>query len=294
MCFPWRAEYFTRNWSKNCDARQLARVRHVFNRAASALRLAACSLLSYHATRMHINFSLRPLIRRLGIDIVRWPKYETLYWLLNRSLEHYGVRTTLDVGAHNGEFAQELRSQTSFRGRIISLEPEEKSFATLSRNALEDSNWLPHRIAASNKDDVLDLHVYSSSNFSSVYAPSDFGLERYGAHLEASTKQRVRARRLDSIWEELELGNERIFLKVDTQGHDLSVVEGAGERLSQVPVLLAEAPVCPIYEGVPTLSDHLTTLDSVGYELAGLFTVTRRSDSPRTVEFDAVYLRRDA
>src|SRR3546814_3279839 len=61
----------------------------------------------------------------------------------------------------------------------------------------------------------------------------------------------MQCRRLESLLPDLRRahGFTRPFLKMDTQGHDLSVCEGAGDALRDMAGVQTELGVRPIYEG---------------------------------------------
>jgi hypothetical protein len=52
--------------------------------------------------------------------------------------------------------------------------------------------------------------------------------------------------------------------------------------------LVAELPVVPIYEGMPSLVEGLGQLEDLGFEVTGMFPVTRDRDRLGAVEFDCV------
>lgn len=84
----------------------------------------------------------------------------------------------------------------------------------------------------------------------------------------------------------------KVLLKVDTQGYDLEVVEGAAEVLWRVAALQLELPVKHVYDGVPGLAVTLERLDQLGFEVTGMFPVTRDRDQLRVIEFDCVLRRK--
>jgi hypothetical protein len=82
-----------------------------------------------------------------------------------------------------------------------------------------------------------------------------------------------------------------VLLKVDTQGFDLEVVEGAVKVLDRVRALQLEVPAKRVYDGMPPLPRTLERLDELGFEVTGMFPVTRDRDLLRVVEFDCVLRR---
>jgi hypothetical protein len=109
-------------------------------------------------------------------------------------------------------------------------------------------------------------------------------------------------RSLDSIWDERlsglqselppELPSDRVFLKLDTQGWDLQVVAGAAQSLGRILGLQTELSVKPIYEGITRWQEALARMTGLGFELTGLFPVTRDRRF-RVVELDCVMARPD-
>ena len=84
----------------------------------------------------------------------------------------------------------------------------------------------------------------------------------------------------------------RVLLKTDTQGHDLDVLAGASTALGETHAVLTEAPVQPIYENVPRLTEIIAWLDSRGFSPSGLFAISHRPADLAIIEVDAHFTRR--
>jgi hypothetical protein len=70
------------------------------------------------------------------------------------------------------------------------------------------------------------------------------------------------------------------------------VLEGAAECLPRIIALQSEISVIPIYDGMPDYITCLQTFREMGFELTGLYPVTRDRDTLVVVEFDCVMQRR--
>jgi hypothetical protein len=105
----------------------------------------------------------------------------------------------------------------------------------------------------------------------------------------------VTVRTLDVVMPVLQerLGFERPYLKLDTQGFDIEVLQGAGESLRMARALQTEASVIGIYKGMPGYVDTIRYLEERGFDITGLYPVSRDS-SLRLVEFDCVMINRAA
>ena len=75
-------------------------------------------------------------------------------------------------------------------------------------------------------------------------------------------------------------GRPRVFLKMDTQGFDLEVFGGLGEWQQDVVGLQSEVALLLIYEGMPRMREALDVYEAAGYEISGLYPVTRRARRP--------------
>jgi methyltransferase FkbM-like protein len=96
-------------------------------------------------------------------------------------------------------------------------------------------------------------------------------------------------RRLDSVVPELEaLGmTNGIYLKVDTQGFDMQVIEGAGVLLDRIRALQTESAVFGVYEGCPDFLATIPAIRARGYDVSGFFPVAS-DDRLWLIEFDCV------
>jgi hypothetical protein len=109
----------------------------------------------------------------------------------------------------------------------------------------------------------------------------------------------IAVRRLSSVFEEVtaafaaELGEVRAFLKMDTQGYDLQVLEGAGDALRHVVALQSEVACLPLYDGMPRLPEQLTAYEAAGFQTVGIFPVTQHPATMRAIEMDLLMVRPD-
>lgn len=215
-----------------------------------------------------------------------------LRWLVDA----LGVDLVLDVGANRGQFAQALRAG-GYAGRLVSFEPAAGPRTLLEEAAAGDAHWEVRGCALGDADGEAVLHaVDAQSELGSLRAASDFG--RAWKDVMAQTRdETVEVRRLDGLWSHLAQGSERVLLKLDTQGFDLAAFRGAGALVGPggpVVAVLTEVACLPIYDGVPTLPEHLAELERSGWALAGLYPVSFDRPTLRVIELDAVLVREPA
>lgn len=242
---------------------------------------------------------VRAVSARAGYPII--PRWRLAKWEhaahLRALLAMLQIDHVLDVGANIGQFHQFLRLHVGYRGRVVSIEPVREMFEQLSAAAADDPAWSVHRLALGEENTVGRINVMRERTLSSLLEPNAVRLRAMGyrKYLEETVIDRtetVTVRRLDSVMDDLLPGAARVFLKCDTQGHDLSVVRGAAGCLHRVLALQVELPVRDVYQGAPDYLRALPELDAHGYELTGFFPV-QRDATLRVVNLDAVMIRRD-
>lgn len=202
-------------------------------------------------------------------------------------LRVHDIELVLDVGANRGQYATELRAH-GYAGRIVSFEPAAEPFATLARRAARDAGWDVHRLAASDREAALDLGA--ADNFSSVLPASDRLTELF-AQAAPRTRQRIQAVRLDAAQLVLPPGR-RTLLKLDVQGYERQALEGAAGIMSGIALVEAELSLRALYVGQALMSEIVTWLDGLGFELCDLSPVLRDPRTGEYLQFDGLFRRR--
>src|SRR6185437_13190834 len=91
------------------------------------------------------GWDLRPLTPLNGIDVMLW-----------KLLPELKVNCVIDVGAHTGEFALQIRS-LGYTGRIASFEPTHEAFIDLHHRVQEDSDWHAYPVALGSSAGTADI-----------------------------------------------------------------------------------------------------------------------------------------
>ncbi|BBF70394.1 MULTISPECIES: FkbM family methyltransferase [Sphingomonas] len=212
---------------------------------------------------------------------------------LKRFLSAFAVDCLFDVGANRGQYATMARKDASYKGLILSFEPNPDVFAELQKQAASDRNWHVFNMALSDFDGTASFNIMAADQFSSLKKPSD-GQDAIFAERNRVTKTvEMQCRRLDTLLPELiaQHGFARPFLKMDTQGHDLSVCEGAGDALTTMLGVQTELGVRPIYEGGAGYRAMIDWLEARGFVPSAFF-ANNKGHFPRLVEMDGIFVNR--
>ncbi|WP_413431191.1 FkbM family methyltransferase [Crateriforma spongiae] len=229
-------------------------------------------------------------LAHLGIDVRRVSSATRFAKRLNLVLEHIGSDCVLDVGANRGQFALDLR-RNGFEGKIISFEPLTDAHQMLEKAAKSDPDWIVHPRAVVGEDCGETMINISENSVSS----SVMGMTKAhtGAHAASQYigSECVEKTTIDSVVDVYKIDATSTFIKVDTQGYEWQVLDGASEFLQQCPGLLLESSLIELYEGQRLWLEIVGRMKSLGFQV---WSVDRGFFDPRngrTLQCDLVFVR---
>jgi FkbM family methyltransferase len=232
---------------------------------------------------------LQKLLQRVGLDVHRYDPQKDGMLRRQRLLAHCDVRLLLDVGANAGQYARLLR-RGGYEHAIVSFEPQSGAFRELAAHAARDPAWRALNVALSDIEGTTEINLAGNSLSSSL-------LDMLPAHAESAPessyvgRETIETRRLDGLLPTLAPPGTATYLKIDTQGFELKVLQGAGEALRQIDTLELELSLVPLYEGAPLFADMLAWLAARGYELVGLEPAFSDLHTGRLLQADGFFHR---
>jgi FkbM family methyltransferase len=237
-----------------------------------------------------IKGNVRRTLRHVGMDLVRWRPQSSPEAALAKMLNQHRIDTVLDVGANEGQYALSLR-ELGFRGRIISFEPLAVAHQWLQRSAVKDASWIiPPRMAIGNQEGKIRLNVASNGASSSILPMLD-AHQRGAPDVEYVGTEVVPISRLDRVAKEF-LGEARnIFLKVDAQGFELQVLQGATELIFRIAGAQLELSLVPLYESQALFSELIDWMRKEGFNIWGILPGLADNSSGRLLQADVVFFR---
>ena len=225
------------------------------------------------------------LVARGGYDIEKHPGSFPPYRLLKRlglgsdpladaaTILDGRVACVFDVGAHVGQTAARLL--TAFpKARIYSFEPDPRSFAALREFASTTKRIEAVNAAVGDTDGEATFFVNQFDQTNSLL-PGDPHAGQYlldAGGLTPRAELTVPVLTLDRFC--AAHGVDRIdVLKLDAQGYELRVLDGARELLGRTAVPLIYVEVCFVrfYDGQPLFPDIYRHLFERGYRLVWLY-----------------------
>lgn len=206
-----------------------------------------------------------------------------------RLLNHFGITKILDVGANTGQYAQELR-KVKFEGTIVSFEPISSVFEELQRNMAGDSKSVLKNFALGDKNETKTINIAKNLASSSFFSRTKY-FEEIAAQTEYISEEKVEIKVLDSIFDSICDKNDVVFLKLDTQGYEKNILNGARESLKKVKGVQIELALKPTYEDAPNFKEILKIMEDAGFTLYSLEEGFEDNNSGRLLEVDGIFFR---
>jgi FkbM family methyltransferase len=209
-------------------------------------------------------------------------------------LDYHRIDTVFDIGANIGQYAQRIRA-AGFRGRIVSFEPLAANHETLTGLAASDPQWeIAPRMAVGAQDGITQINVSQNHDMSSILPIEEATLTALPKSKVVDT-QTVDLRRIDSIFDNHVKPGARVFVKVDTQGFEQAVIDGAQTMMAMGKILgwQLELSLFPLYSGEATFETITHNLKETGYEAHLIIPGYFSKKLMRQLQIDGVFFKSD-
>lgn len=234
--------------------------------------------------------ALQRIMSGAGLDLRRHRPETSEAGRLSSMLTTHGVDVVLDVGANTGQFAQSLR-KAGYKGQLVSFEPLSTAHAQLLRASQGDTRWeIAPRAAIGDHEGEIEMHIAGNSVSSSA-------LEMLDRHAKAAPgsayvgNERTRLTRLDTMARDYLQSGTVPFLKIDTQGYEDRVLDGATDVLDRISGLQLELSFVPLYEGQKLFDALVERLHAQGFSIWAIWPGFYDPRSGRMLQVDATFFR---
>ena len=233
----------------------------------------------------------KAILRKAGYTLYRSSSPHSHLERRAKILNNYGIRLILDVGANTGQFAKSMR-HIGYQHDIISFEPMLAPFTELERHCANDLRWACRNFGLGDVTETVAINISENSVSSSI-------LPMMHEHLDNAPKskfissQSILVKKMDELgeWDEWTKKGP-IWLKIDVQGFEDRVLNGAMGHLKHVKAIQLELSLVPLYEGQLTILPMMQLLNKCGFEPVAFepgFTDKRTGES---LQVDGIFRNR--
>lgn len=206
------------------------------------------------------------------------------------SIKTLNINNIIDVGANKGQFALEVFA-AGYKGRIVSIEPLSSAWAILHKTASDKANWIVFpRCGLGQKQEELVINISSNLDSSSILPMSQ-------AHLNAAPwskyvgAENCQIFALDDIFGQINSDHCRTLLKIDCQGYEYLILNGATDSLRKIQAVLTEVSIVELYHGQKLWLDIIEYMRSMGFCIYSVFKGFTDPKTGQTLQLDILFTK---
>lgn len=234
---------------------------------------------------------IKNIFNLVGLEVQRHQPLSDPVQQIYQAIKKINTDIILDIGANAGQFSLEIRKK-GYNGKIVSFEPLTSARKKLIACSLKDKNWLVHEQAAiGDHNGFIDINISKNSVSSSLLPMlrSHSDAESNSVYIGSETTPIIT---LDSVADTYLNNSSNCFIKIDTQGSEAQVLDGAINILKVAKGILCELSLVPLYEGQYLWKEIIERLEKEGFILWSLQKAFTDKRNGRTLQMDAVFLRK--
>jgi FkbM family methyltransferase len=242
--------------------------------------MAENSMKAIVSTLFH---GINNVIEPFGVRLLRTNAPTRSFSLFFKHIKSLGfdVRTVIDVGVAFGTPPIYAAFPTA---RYFLVEPVAECRPVLEKlkRSLNAEYYL---VAAGAENAEVTFNVHDDISGSSLFAQVE------GKALDGQARP-TEMRRLDSLLPvELE---HPVLLKIDTQGAEIEVLKGLGDRIGEIDLLIVETSMMPMRSGIPQFADIVSFCDAAGFAVYDVLEGHTRSLDNALAQIDLAFVRKDS
>lgn len=207
---------------------------------------------------------------------------DNISWIINKN-----VKTILDIGANDGQFALFARKMFS-DSVIFSFEPLLTCFTKVLEISNNDKNMVALNFALGENNETVEM-------FHDKFSPSSSLLKMTNEHIQNfpytgnQIKELVKLRKLDTLDEVKDVERE-VLMKIDVQGYELNVLKGATNFINQyLPLIVLEISFADLYENEPAFEEIYDFMRALDYRFTGTLDQLYSPDDGAILQADVIF-----
>jgi FkbM family methyltransferase len=231
---------------------------------------------------------IKRIFKKMGYQLNHYPFGDLARRI--KLVNYYNIDSIFDIGANTGQYAIGMRN-LGYSKKIISFEPLKSAYEVLKNVSLKDNNWIVNNYAIGNEDTKSVINVAGNSYSSSI-------LKMLPMHLNSApeskyiSQEKIEIKKLDSVLNTFCNKDDKVMIKIDTQGYEKKVIDGAYESLNIISIIQLEMSIVPLYESEMLFVDMINYLDNKGFQLFSLENGYSHPITDQLLQVDGIFVNK--
>jgi FkbM family methyltransferase len=199
---------------------------------------------------------------------------------------NFSPKTIIDIGANRGMFSR--TAHYLFKdAKIIAYEPLKDCFTALKR--LSISNFEYYNYALGNKIEKNQIFKSAYDESSSILKMADLHKEAFPTENKIETET-IEVTTLDNALQNRYL-EKPILVKIDVQGYEKFVIDGAAEILENTDILICEISFYKLYDNQALFDEIYSQLKKLSFEFFGSLEDLVHPKKSTVLQMDALFIK---
>lgn len=226
----------------------------------------------------------RKLLSKVGVDVQNYFKSPSYTYL---GLKDEPIDAVIDIGANAGQFAKRI-IKVFPDASIYCFEPLPEPFEKLDSWAA-GKKVKTFNMALGNKKDKMEMNLHTDHSLSSSLLETTETTSELYPVTSNQQKIEIEVERLDDIAETTDLYRfKNILVKMDVQGFENRVIEGARKFLPRSSAVILEVSLDNLYDQQADFRELTGMLYDLGFSYAGNLSQVFGQDG-HCIYLDAVF-----
>lgn len=242
-----------------------------------------------HPKTSCVKNQIQKIVNRFGYQVTKYP--DEMQRRRIKLLGLHKIDLVIDIGANGGQYGSRLRSM-GYEGKILSFEPLASAFKLLQNAASNDAKWNIVNLALGDKNEQSTINV-SSNSVSSSLLDMNSNYIAEAANVRFTGSEAITVKRFDTICSGyIDTHRDNLFMKIDAQGYEGKILEGAQENMQFVKGIQIEMALTEMYKGQMLFMPLLQKLYDLGFELQGLEQGFHNPVTMQLYEMDGIFFKK--
>ena len=207
--------------------------------------------------------------------------------LENKWLIEKNIKTIIDIGANEGQFAQKMRLLFP-NAKIISFEPITQVYQQLNENFKNDKSFISYNFGLGEKEENITMWLNEYSPSSSILKMSDH-LNHF-QNAKETAKINIEIKPLDKVLNKSKIETPYLT-KIDVQGFEKYVIKGGQSLIKNSLIIIIEVSFCSLFENQVLFDEIYSILKSLGYKYSGNYDQLYSPVNNKILQADAIFIK---
>ena len=213
-----------------------------------------------------LKYFINKFLSPFNLQLNRITLSNNFNFYIVRTLKRFKIDTVIDIGANEGQFAQNI-IKYGYKNKIISFEPIKSIHKILLSNSSNHSNWtVEENIGFGESIENKEINI-SKNKVSSSILKIDKRIIEIEPGTEQVKKEKIKLITLDKYLNQKYFKNKKIFIKIDTQGYEENIIKGSKKKIKNVSGFMLEASIKPIHNKEKDYSYIIKLMKKMGFSV---------------------------